>query len=254
LQAGVRIMDVSDHSNPHEVAFIPLITGATEFVEDVFAVGSYLYVTTDDYVAGDGALYIFDISDPSSPSPVSQTSGLGEPYGLFVEGDLAYVTSADSFADQLRIVDVSNPAAPVEIGSYFEAGLLAFRVVVRNDKAYVTDAGEGVRVLDVSDPTNPTSEDFINTPGDAFTVSLNAGRIYISDGVAGLRMYGTCTHEGDHNGDGTVDLNDYAAWPGCLTGPDMGPYPEGCGTFDFDLDDDLDAADFSNLQRVFSSE
>ncbi len=53
---------------------------------------------------------------------------------------------------------------------------------------------------------------------------------------------------GDYNGDGVVDLADYAYWDGCMTGPDNGPYPPDCETFDFDEDGDVDAKDFGGFQ------
>ncbi|MFH1107819.1 MAG: hypothetical protein V1790_01285 [Planctomycetota bacterium] len=41
---------------------------------------------------------------------------------------------------------------------------------------------------------------------------------------------------------------DLAGWVTCLTGPQGGPYPNGCEAFDFDGDGDVDLADFAVLQ------
>ncbi|MHC4219511.1 MAG: LVIVD repeat-containing protein [Planctomycetota bacterium] len=199
LQAGVRIVDVSDRSDPHEVAFIPI---ASSFVQDVYTTGSYAYVAADD-----AGMFVFDVSDPSDPIQVGHSGTVGTASGVFVLGDLAFVT--DFFNSRVRIVDVSNPAAPQVIGVYYEPGLVPGRVVVENDKAYVTDAGEGVRVLDVSVPTSPTSEEFINTPGSALSVALNARRIYVADGPTGLRIFGDCSCLVDLDGDGNVGINDF---------------------------------------------
>ncbi len=64
--------------------------------------------------------------------------------------------------------------------------------------------------------------------------------------------------KGDWNADGNVDLNDYVAFEDCLGGPALPPQPgqEECGNvcleaFDFDLDDDVDAADFGAFQELF---
>ena len=56
---------------------------------------------------------------------------------------------------------------------------------------------------------------------------------------------------GDHNCDGLVDWLDFAAWPGCATGPIHGPHPPDCEAFDVDADADVDLADFGGLQEVF---
>ncbi len=55
---------------------------------------------------------------------------------------------------------------------------------------------------------------------------------------------------GDYNCDGSVDLVDYAAWDGCFTGPDAGPYDPGCEAFDADYDGDIDLQDFSRFQET----
>ncbi len=55
---------------------------------------------------------------------------------------------------------------------------------------------------------------------------------------------------GDYNCDGSVDLVDYAAWDGCFTGPDAGPYDPGCEAFDAEYDGDVDLGDFGRFQEV----
>jgi len=55
---------------------------------------------------------------------------------------------------------------------------------------------------------------------------------------------------GDHNGDDTINLIDYAEFPACLAGPGGG-LGTGCGVFDFDTDADVDLFDFAGFQRVF---
>jgi hypothetical protein len=63
--------------------------------------------------------------------------------------------------------------------------------------------------------------------------------------------------EGDYDGDGDVDLTDYAVFPDCLGGPDVEPQPIApvttarcLGSFDFDLDGDVDLADFAAFTRA----
>ncbi|MCB9851111.1 MAG: right-handed parallel beta-helix repeat-containing protein [Phycisphaerales bacterium] len=57
---------------------------------------------------------------------------------------------------------------------------------------------------------------------------------------------------GDADCDGSVALADYLQWNACMTGPGGGPYPPGCNVFDFELDHDVDAADFAAWQRALS--
>ncbi|MCK4660109.1 MAG: hypothetical protein KAV82_11360 [Phycisphaerae bacterium] len=54
---------------------------------------------------------------------------------------------------------------------------------------------------------------------------------------------------GDCNGDGLVDLDDFAVFAGCMAGPQGGLDP-GCGCCDLDADGDVDLADFATFQRA----
>ncbi len=58
---------------------------------------------------------------------------------------------------------------------------------------------------------------------------------------------------GDADGDGDVDLTDYAEFAVCLNGPDAGAVESGCSVFDVDLDADVDLADFAGLQGAFNA-
>jgi len=55
----------------------------------------------------------------------------------------------------------------------------------------------------------------------------------------------TSAVRGDCNGDGVVDLLDYAALAGCVTGPNAGPIAVGCECCDLDVDNDVDLYDFT---------
>lgn len=55
---------------------------------------------------------------------------------------------------------------------------------------------------------------------------------------------------GDWNGDGTVDLADYAGLAACLTGPGPTALAPGCPSFDFTADSDVDAEDVAEFQRA----
>jgi len=62
---------------------------------------------------------------------------------------------------------------------------------------------------------------------------------------------------GDWDGDGDVDLSDYAEFPGCISGPWQAPSfvmpSQGClDAFDFDADADVDLQDFAGFQVLFT--
>jgi len=74
-----------------------------------------------------------------------------------------YAYVADGEDGGLRVVDVSDPANPTEVGFYDTPGY-AYGVAVAGGYAYVADGEDGgLRVVDVSDPTNPAEVGFCDT-------------------------------------------------------------------------------------------
>jgi len=57
---------------------------------------------------------------------------------------------------------------------------------------------------------------------------------------------------GDADGDGDVDLADFALLWSCLTGPDCGPVGSGCEAFDLDWDGDVDLKDAAAFAKAFT--
>jgi len=79
------------------------------------------------------------------------------------------------------------------------------------------------------------------------------------DAVGILRLACAQPGAGDFDGDGDVDLDDFARFQDCLAGPDVTPDPpapisaEDClVVFDFDVDTDVDLSDFGSFQGVFA--
>lgn len=58
---------------------------------------------------------------------------------------------------------------------------------------------------------------------------------------------------GDADQDGEVDLDDFAVFVACATGP-SGGVPAGCELLDLDNDNDVDLRDWASFQEVFVGE
>lgn len=55
---------------------------------------------------------------------------------------------------------------------------------------------------------------------------------------------------GDFDCNQAVNLNDLSAWSACMTDPQSGPYMPGCESFDFDGDGDVDLRDFAGFELI----
>jgi hypothetical protein len=161
--------------------FVSQIGGATYAVA---VQGDYAYI-------GEGPrLTILDISSPSSPTVVGRTDLLPEVVrGVAVVGGYAYIADYD---DGLRVIDVSDPAHPAEVGHYDTPGH-AYDVVVVGDYAYVADGGAGLRVVSVVTPTSPTEVGYHDTASVARGVAVVGGYAYIADYNDGLRVVSVVT-------------------------------------------------------------
>jgi len=149
------VMDMTD-------PFLPVSTGSCALSSEnwnntnrLFVKDNLAYVAVDDY-----GLDMINVTDPSNPTLVGEyvpTGGFGI-HDVYVVGQYAYV-----LADQLRIVDVSSPAAPSEMGAFDTPGD-ARRLCVADSIAYVADGEAGLRLIDVSDPANLVELSHIDPP------------------------------------------------------------------------------------------
>jgi len=126
-------------------------------------------------IAGDLPLY--DASDP-------RTDQLGD---IEIVDGLAYVITRFPYGDapSLRILDLSDPTSPVEIGSFRapDAPFGANDVEVVGGRAYITDYGRGgsLRIIDVSDPTAPVEIGAFQAEFDPVGVEVVGSFAYVLD-------------------------------------------------------------------------
>jgi hypothetical protein len=143
---GLRIVDISDPANPRELGhFDP--PGST-------AGNGLDYAPPYAYLADGLGLLVLDVTDPTAPAEVGFYDSIGFAVKVGISGDYAYVAGREG---GLNIADISDPANPIHIANYFEAGSVHVRdVSVAGSYVYVAMDGNGLRVVDVSDPANPT--------------------------------------------------------------------------------------------------
>ncbi|MBN1483785.1 MAG: hypothetical protein JXA37_03610 [Chloroflexia bacterium] len=216
---GLKIVDVADPANPSIVyayhspgeAWDVLVDGSTAYLADrnrgfyvldvsdpgAPAILSYYeknwYGASEPYLGLSGEhlfvvdrqqLHIFDVSDPSHPSPMGTYTALSDPKRITVVGDYAYVADGEQ---GLRVLDVADPGSISEVGLLDTGGDLQ-DVLVKGDYAYLADGANGLRVVDVSDPAAPAEVGFFVPTGFAGGVALSGHYAYLSAGWNGLRI------------------------------------------------------------------
>jgi hypothetical protein len=148
-----------------------------ERVTSIANAGEYLAVAL-----GREGLAIVD-ADTLTAAATLGLSGYAE--AVAVAGDMAYVADGPG---GLRIVDISDPAQPSEVGRALELHRI-MDVAVAADRAYLAAADEGLIVLDVADPGAPRELGRVYTGGYAFGVDITAdGTVVLADGWDGIRM------------------------------------------------------------------
>jgi len=164
--------------------------------------GRYVYAIGSGNPFGSSPLLaIFDISDPQNIRKVGELTVNGQVTSeqLVLVGNYAYMVALEEFSGggytlSLRIIDVSDPTRPREVGQYAPAGKKAYAVVAGNNYAYVAVSGSNSNALHVLNISNPASPQFVreitNVPdieGDGGTVVGN--RLYLVHGRNGVSIW-----------------------------------------------------------------
>jgi hypothetical protein len=172
-QPRFQVLSVTDSADPTVVGACSLGLAVPGF--GVCLVDSIAYVA--DITSG---LRIIDVANSHNPVPISTympPDGLSA-YCVAVQDTIAYV-GTDS---NLQIVDVANPQTPVQLG-VFSAQWIVQGVQVQGNRAVI---GNILKMLDVSDPSNPRMLGFYVPPMQTFRIC------WADDSL----IYATCTDGG----------------------------------------------------------
>ncbi len=92
---------------------------------------------------------------------------------------------------KLIVLNISSLASPIEVGSIEISEGQVEDIYITESKSYIAAGGAGLRIMDISEPTNPKEIGFINTPGYAEGVAIAGHYAYVADGGAGVRVIDT---------------------------------------------------------------
>ncbi len=158
---GTWFVDVTEPDTPEAVSWV---RGTLSIWRDIKTAGEYAFVVVDQFSEG-AALQVFDLSNPRLPRLALETSEFfNRCHNIFIEGNRLYCVGTGS--DDMTILDISNPEAPVELGRFGE--FYIHDIFVQNDIAYGgAFFGVYLGILDCSDPANITVLSRTGYPGAA---------------------------------------------------------------------------------------
>jgi hypothetical protein len=198
-RSEVQIVDVSNPCSPF------LIGGFNTFFHmNAWCVkDNYFYGVGGGYGEGFSRLRIFDISNLPAPSLAGEIEINGNPTGIVVKRNYAYVATSDYLmlyvVAGLHIIDISNPMAPKLAGIYDAGDNISISPLdVKGDYAYLMHYSYQSRmteilVLDISDPKSPKLVNLIYihaVEGYAGTTDIRVkdDYAYVALGSQGLKV------------------------------------------------------------------
>ncbi len=135
-----------------------------------------------------GGLDLLDVSDPSDPLLLTTIDDGQTVYTVHLASNRLYYIDYHSGSYGFHSVDVSNPLAPVELGSLdIPTHIRDFDIA--GDYAYLTDWGDMVRVLDISDPSAPVEIGLGDSHGYAGDIEVHGDYAYATEFWTGLRVF-----------------------------------------------------------------
>ena len=180
---GLRIVDVSIPADPVQVgSYDPPLK-----IQNLTTLDGYALVTDGDCAGGQcgGHLWLVDTTDPAFANPAGSLDlSPGFAVAASTQGSYAYIAARQ---DGLRVMDLSQPDSPREIGAYQTPGF-AMDVAVQGGHAFVAARKGGLRVIDISDPTTPREVGFHLPPDETWTVAVSGRLAYVGDRTFGLRV------------------------------------------------------------------
>ena len=148
-QNSLRTFDIKNATDPKPSATVSMGLG----IETVFPYDNHLFIGAAD------AMHIYDITQPTQPKSVSTYSHFVGCDPVVVQGNYAYVTLRTTgcrpgFSNNtLDIIDISNLSQPQVVNMLNLTS--PYGLGVRNNALFVCEGANGLRVFDVSDPTQP---------------------------------------------------------------------------------------------------
>jgi len=186
---GLALLDIDPQSNNELLPYFDRLTGVN--ARDLYLKDS-TYVFVNIHRGESQGQYGFAVVKLNSDklSLVKTIEEFGVLYEkMCVQGNYLYIAAHNK---GFRIYDIQNPENTVLTGRLDEGFVDAFAVDVANDTAYVADGAGGLKIVDVSDKSQPVlldGENLETAAGTAESIAIKNGYIFMASGGAGIAVY-----------------------------------------------------------------
>lgn len=179
---GMQIIDVTLANQPDSAASFDTDGSANDVT--AASINGDLYAFITDYTYG---LYVVDIDNPLNPflvGNIQPTGGFVTTTFVDANNKLAYI----AFGTVVNIYDISAlPNQPAFLSSInLGTGSSANGVYVSGGYAYIAAGYVGLKIVNVSNPSNPVDVAAVNTAGFSSDVVVNSTYAYVADSYNGM--------------------------------------------------------------------
>lgn len=187
-----KILSLADPAKP---ALVGTIKNA---VHDGFARANTVFISN----GGSKGVDIWNAASPAEPVRLGRidlsvaSTQLGEgtagySHNIWLTNDNKYAfTTEETNGKTLKVWDISDLAKPKFTGGKYLSGTgMAHNVYIRNNALYLSHYGQGVRILDFSDPANLKEVGFHNPGGSSWGCFPWLPSGLIIHGNGGLRVF-----------------------------------------------------------------
>lgn len=165
--SGLQVVDRSDPSGLALVHTV-LMDGLGGMVQQ----GDRIYVTRHD-----GALVVFDASNPAVPEPIGTTEVPGHPWNAVASVDTLY--TADN-THGLGVFSLENPDSPALVG-HVDIGSGALDLDIEGSTLFVAAGSAGLVLMDISTPDDPVERGRLWTGSPIVDVSVDGSTVWLVD-------------------------------------------------------------------------
>lgn len=148
---NIFIHDISDPANP---TFVTGFSSVGNDIHDMYASGDTVYIANGSV----SSYSIWDVSEKFNPQELAVwvTPTGGYAHNIWPTEDRTHVvTTEETGGRTVKVWNVEDPFNIQLVGEYLGPGLLAHNAHVKGDKIYISHYESGLRVIDISDPTDP---------------------------------------------------------------------------------------------------